>query len=38
MKEVTERITLIDNVPIEQYTAHILNTFFSNKVTNIKIP
>ena len=36
----TERITLIDNgevVPTEQDTAHILNTFFSNIVTNFKI-
>ena len=35
----TGRITLIDNgevVPTEQDTAHILNTFFSNIVTNLK--
>ena len=34
-------MTLIDNgevVPTEQDTAHVLNTFFSNIVTNLKIP
>ena len=37
----TERDTFIDNgevVPTEQDTAHVLNTFFSNIVTNLKIP
>ena len=37
----TERITLIDNgevVATEQDTANVLNTFFSNIVTNLKIP
>ena len=37
----TERITLTDNgevVSTEQDTAHILNTFFSNIVTNLKVP
>ena len=36
-----ERITLTDNgevVATEQDTAHVLNTFFSNVVTNLKIP
>ena len=37
---LTERITLIDNgkvVTTEQDTAIVLNTFFSNVVTNLKI-
>ena len=37
----TERITLIDNgevVVTEQDAANVLNTFFSNIVTNLKIP
>ena len=36
----TERITLIDNgevVTTEQDTTNVINTFFSNVVTNIKI-
>ena len=38
---VTERITLIDNgevVATEEDTANVSNTFFSNVVTNLKIP
>ena len=37
---LTERITLTDNgkvVTTEQDTANVLNTFFSNVVTNLKI-
>ena len=37
----TERITLIDNGEVvlpEQNTTHILNTFFSNIVTYVKLP
>ena len=37
----TERITSTDNgevVSTEQDIAHVLNTFFSNIVTNFKIP
>ena len=37
---LTERITLIDNgevVATEQDSANVLNTFFSNIVTNLKI-
>ena len=37
----TERITLIDNgevVVTEQDAANVFNTFFSNIVTNLKIP
>ena len=37
----TERFTLIDNgevVPTEQDTALVLNTFFSNIVTNLSDP
>ena len=40
-----ERMVLIDNdeinkkkIPTEQDTAYVLNTFFSNIVTNFKIP
>ena len=38
---VTERITLIDNGEVaatEEDTANVSNTFFSNVVTNLKIP
>ena len=37
----TERIILIDNgevIPTERDTANILNTFYFNIVTNLKIP
>ena len=38
---LTERITLIDNgevVPTEQESTLVLNTFFSNIVTNLSDP